>query len=100
MSCAAARTPVFLARASPNPRRSWRTTRRSSDVQAGRSSGGSEPSSTTTTSSSSRGQACRSSPASVSASASGASWQGTIALTGRAGVNAAVSSSDTSRQSL
>ena len=69
-------------------------------VPAGRASGGSEPSSTTTTSSSPRGQACRSSPATVSASASGASKQGTITLTGSAGANAPGSGSSTCRQSL
>ena len=100
MSWAAAATPVLRARASPNPRRSWRITFTASGVRTGPASGGSDPSSTTTTSSSPRGQACRSSPARVSASASGASKQGTIALTGSAGANAPGSGSSTCRQSL
>ena len=55
MSCAAARTPVLRARASPKPRSSCRTTFTSSGVSRGRSNGSGEPSSTTTTSKSSRG---------------------------------------------
>ena len=47
--------PALRARASPNPRRCWRTSFTSSGVDAGRRNGGSEPSSTITTSNSSRG---------------------------------------------
>ena len=103
MGCAAARAPALRARASPKPRRAWRTSFTSSGPETGRagsSSGGSEPSSTTTTSSSARGQSCPSSPASVSASASGASKQGTTTLTGSVGLNVSAAGSRIRRQSL
>ena len=103
MGCAAARAPALRARARPNPRRSWRTSFTSSGAETGRagsSSGGSEPSSTTTTSSNARGQSCPSSPASVSASAPGASKQGTTTLTGSVGAKVAASGSRIRRQSL
>ena len=55
MSWAAALVPLFRARASPNLRRSWRTTLTSSGVEGRHFNGGSDPSSTMITSNNSRG---------------------------------------------